>query len=691
MSVRQFAGPLLCAAIFASTSAAQVFTDLQPGRNFPTAAIEFGNGRSENIDVGDCDNDGDYDVIVANGGDGGNQLNVIFINNGGSQGGAVGTFTDETGTRFVGVTLDRSRDIEFADYDGDFDLDIYVANSGTTSEGGQVSRAYLNQGGEQQGSVGFYVENTDAFWGDLVAVPISDQIFGNGQGPFRDYTCDCDFGDLDLDGDVDLFHSSYGPNINGAQESRIFLNDGAGRFNELWPWANPAADIQLHTLDIDLVDLDSDYDLDVFASSRDSQARVYLNNLGPNGFPTNPFLDVTQTALLSTGAGQTGIFGNYECEFGDLDGDGDFDIYAMNYAGFKDRVLENVGGLTFMIQDWQSGDPQQDENEVDLFDFDGDGDLDVFLANFSGKNFIYANGTAQGFLPPQVLHRTGNGLYSDFETPLTDNGGITRDADCADMDGDGDTDVLLANDSNQSNRYWENVLGIPDTHAPTIHLLTAQGDKVNGSDTPIRVQLRDNASYYIVNFYDVDLFYSVDGGVVSRLPMMAQGSMQFQATIPGELSGSISYRVQGSDDAGNAFASGVTTYTQMSSGVPPILSVDFGTVGVSGRPYLLAKGSLAVNSPLTLSLRDAAPDALAVLFLSNASSPVLFKGGMFYQVPIVATKTVPSTGPGGLLTLIFNWPPGVVPGTEVWCQYGVVDGAANAGASLTNAVVITAP
>jgi len=44
-----------------------------------------------------------------------------------------------------------------------------------------------------------------------------------------------------------------------------------------------------------------------------------------------------------------------------------------------------------------------------------------------------------------------------------------------------------------------------------------------------------------------------------------------------------------------------------------------------------------------------------------------------------------------LVTLIFNWPPGVVPGTEVWCQYGVVDATANAGASLTNAVVVTAP
>ena len=56
--------------------------DLQPGRNFPTVTNTFGTGRSENLDVGDVDHDGDYDVVVANGGDGSPQANVIYINDG---------------------------------------------------------------------------------------------------------------------------------------------------------------------------------------------------------------------------------------------------------------------------------------------------------------------------------------------------------------------------------------------------------------------------------------------------------------------------------------------------------------------------------------------------------------------------------------------------------------------------------
>ena len=137
------------AALSMSPLAFGQISDLQPGRNFPTGPNAFGGGRSENIDVGDVDNDGDYDVVVANGGDGSAQANVIFINNGGAQGGTTGTFSNQTGTRFAGIPNDTSRDCEFADVDGDFDLDIYISNRGTTVNGGEVSRLYENQGGIQ--------------------------------------------------------------------------------------------------------------------------------------------------------------------------------------------------------------------------------------------------------------------------------------------------------------------------------------------------------------------------------------------------------------------------------------------------------------------------------------------------------------------------------------------------------------
>ena len=88
--------------VFGSVASAQL-TDLQPGRNFPSATSNFGGGFSENLDFGDCDNDGDLDIIVGNGGDGSADKNRIYINNGGLQGGTLGTFSDQTGTRFAGT------------------------------------------------------------------------------------------------------------------------------------------------------------------------------------------------------------------------------------------------------------------------------------------------------------------------------------------------------------------------------------------------------------------------------------------------------------------------------------------------------------------------------------------------------------------------------------------------------------
>jgi len=675
--------------VLCPTAPAQL-TDLQPGRNFPTASIAFGQGRSENIDIGDVDNDGDYDVIVANGGDGSSQANEIYINNGGAQGGTAGTFSSGTGSRFSGVPNDRSRDIEFADFDADCDLDIYVSNRGTTTEGGQPSRAYINQGGMQFGSIGFYSEDTDTFWRSLVSIPNADQVGGGNTGAWRDYSCDCDFGDLDLDGDIDLFHSSYGPNIGGNRDSRVFLNDGTGLFDELWPWADASADIQTHTLDMDLVDLDGDLDIDVFMSSRNSQARVYRNNLQPDGsFPSDPFTDITQSALISTGATVSGT-SNYEMEFGDLDGDGDFDMYAKNYNGFEDRILRNNGNLTFTSLDWIQGDPSVDENECDLLDFDNDGDLDVFMANFSGTNYLYASGLAQGLSGSQLFHRTGNGSYPANETPSSSNGGQTLDGECADMDGDGDTDILLSNDGNQNNRYWQNTLGIPDSHAPTVEVMTIQGNKSDGSDTPIRAQLRDNANYYVIGYYKVDLLYTVNGGIENRIKMFSQGSQQFQATIPGGINGSISYRIVGADDNGNGFSTSPVVYTQTASGTTLLENIDDGTPGVNGNPYLEIKGSLAGGSTVAAQLCDASPNSLAVLFLSLSSIPLPFKGGLLHTIPITAQYSF-STDAGGMEYFEVTWPAGLPAGVKLWFQYGIADSTSIYGATLSNAVVGTMP
>ena len=115
------------------------------------------NSFTENLSFADVDSDGDLDVVFADGGDLGNDRNRLWINQGGAQGGTVGVFLDDTAARLPDVP-DASRDIDFADIDLDGDYDFFASNSSGTSN--QGSRFFVNQGGAQGGSEGFFLEAT---------------------------------------------------------------------------------------------------------------------------------------------------------------------------------------------------------------------------------------------------------------------------------------------------------------------------------------------------------------------------------------------------------------------------------------------------------------------------------------------------------------------------------------------------
>ena len=92
--------------LLAGLAGAQDFAD-------NTAQIPSGNpgnnSDTENVDFGDVDLDGDWDLVFADGGDAGDDQNRIWINQGGAQSGSEGWFTDETATRFPSLA-DQSRE-----------------------------------------------------------------------------------------------------------------------------------------------------------------------------------------------------------------------------------------------------------------------------------------------------------------------------------------------------------------------------------------------------------------------------------------------------------------------------------------------------------------------------------------------------------------------------------------------------
>jgi hypothetical protein len=571
---------ILACVTLAACSIARAQSFLNDTTSIPQGA-PFNSSEHEQVDFGDVDGDGDLDVVIATGGDIGNQQNRIWINNGGAQGGAIGTFADDTAARFPAV-LDTSRDLDFADFDGDGDLDLHDANTSTISL--QACRFWTNMGGAQGGTAGFFVDQTASRWSGLGGAGSSiapSQVIA--AGGFIDWTSDADFGDLDGDGDPDLLHSSTGPGSNGNVPARVFLNDGTGVFLEFNPsgfqlpgvtiangdpglWCQgthqnatvnttgASCDIADGIIDSDLGDIDGDFDLDVvWCSDNIGRPRAFRGRSIEDG--ALGFRDMTGGSFASgypTGNGQ------YEQELGDIDDDGDLDLYGLNWQSsgfsFTDETLVNNGAGVFAFGNVLPG-SQADDEEADFLDYDCDGDLDVYVANFSGQDRLYANGLIGGGL-----------AWTNVTSQLPTDSLIGRDADTADVDNDGDTDVFVANAAGGPVVFQRNTTQIADARAPRIPALEqAPARLASSTPTVVRAHVYDNAADYITGFDATWLEYSVNGGALVPVPMTWSGGQLFRGTIPGLALGTITYRVTSTDAQGNTGVSASKMFTSSTS------------------------------------------------------------------------------------------------------------------------------
>jgi len=643
--------PAVLLGVFSATAHAQLptpyFVDNQsvvpgsPGSN---------NSYSENIDFGDVDLDGDWDAVFADGGDNGNDQNRIWINRGGLQSGGIGTFSDQTSARFPSVQ-DDSRDIEFADIDDDGDLDLYISNTAQITN--QGNHWWVNDGGVQGGTLGFYTDETAARWVNLgVNTGGSGSSISPGaliNGTFIDWSCDCDFGDLDNDGDLDLVHSSYGGAFSGNVPTRIFLNDGNGFFEEFNPSGfqltgdqiqngNPAlwcegvqqantsdtsgaqADIASSALDIDLGDTDGDFDLDILHGARQELPRFFENRLEENGGVLG-FRDVTNAVLPP---GYSSGDGHYEQEMADFDFDGDLDIYGLNWdAGgfsFTDLTFRNDGTGNFVIAQTlsNSGD---DDNEGDFFDYNNDGDLDLFVANFSGQSRLYFNSNSN---PGELIFSSGSNSGMSNVANF-----VALDADIADIDKDGDYDIIQSNDNGSRNQVFENVTQVPDTHAPYIPNVEDPGTVTAGQGVvPLRAHVYDNAPYYITWYNQTQVSVKVDGFTIRLFDTKSSGGQVFRTEVPAQFVGNVEVRWFSRDEYGNAGSSAPMDYDSTTAAT---FEAPFGagTADGFGTTPTVELLSLPIPGEEVFFGISGSPDAFYFLAFSNAKqTPPLFLPGI---------------------------------------------------------------
>lgn len=214
-----------------------------------------------------------------------------------------------------------------------------------------------------------------------------------------------------------------------------------------------------------VLDFDQDGDLDLFfvdSGSRPGhpgEARSTLLRNDGSGTGSAVFVDVTaRSGLVLSGYGMGAVAG-------DVDGDGDLDLYVTAFGA--NQLFENRGDGTFRDVTARSGtgDPSWSSSAA-FFDFDLDGDLDLYVTNY--VDFAYDKNPVCGLearklrsychpnvyrgVPDRFYRNRGDGTFEDWTTqagfavPPGNGLGV-----CAgDLDDDGWPDVYVANDQSPS-------------------------------------------------------------------------------------------------------------------------------------------------------------------------------------------------------------------------------------------------
>jgi hypothetical protein len=467
-------------------------------------------GWTNKVELADLNGDGRPDLLFANGGDystpGAPELNLVFVSTGS------GGFENRT-LEVLGGTPDLARVIKARDLNADGLVDIVVGATFQTQ-----SRLYLGTG------AGAFREVTPSH---LPQVPLS--------------VGDIEIGDVDGDGDLDLALADWGPGnnmTNSGGRTRLWLNDGAARFSDATPARMPDMLVGF-SWDLELVDADNDYDLDLAISCKRCPGSLLFRNDGAGRF-TNDARALPQYT------------NNYELEPMDLDGDGFLDLVTINDGDIvgerqynrREHVFHNDGRGRFRDATslWWPADANigEDDNMAAFLDYDSDGDADFVIGSLTG--------------PDRLLINDGTGRLSMavnvFDGPETPG---TLALALGDLDGDFRVDVVQAQGEHETavgeRVYFGRGLS-PDTAPPSITLVGVVADPATGARA-VRARVHDRKSPTLpFEWRRVDVEWTTPNGPVT-VPMRWYGEYLWRADVPAGIPADAPFKVCAADAAGN--------------------------------------------------------------------------------------------------------------------------------------------
>jgi len=414
-----------------TTAGAQVFSP--SGQDLP--GVWAGSA-----DWGDYDNDGDPDLLLT-GLTGPNDdcepITRVYRNDGGS--------LVDIGAGLPGVHLGKAA---WGDYDGDGDLDIALTGLDAADAG--LLRVYANIAGS------FARDNDQT---EFVAVRYSSLAWS----------------DLDRDGDLDLVVT--GMSNSGSPQTVLYRNSRIDRSRIGRPLGgsplleidgpNTERLVNLNKGDAAWGDIDGDGDADLaltgYGTGGTRQTLIYRNDNG------NLFQDDRNNGVRPVSQGSLA--------WGDVDNDGDLDLALSGWSNEWQAVLEIYINAAGILRSDETFSSTRVIGSVAWGDVDNDGDLDLLA---SGQTAL---SDRQSF----ILRNDPLGTLSASQS-LTGLRGSA--AGLADVDGDGDLDVLLSGEDADAVRHtqiWTSTGAVANTApAPPDRLespiVTGQGISLSWND-----------------------------------------------------------------------------------------------------------------------------------------------------------------------------------------------------------------
>ena len=353
----------------------------------------------------------------------------LFIN---QQDGTFSDLTQKAGLYHEGWGMGSA----VGDTDNDGDVDLYVTYLGT-------NQFYRNNGDATFTEIGGFSGTADSSWGSSAA-----------------------FGDLNNDGLLDLYVTNYvefsfidppvgklkcsykglesfcGPQGMKSSPDRLYQNLRNNKFQDVSK-RTTISNYMLPALGVVLSDIDNDSDLDIYIAN-DSERNLLFNNTGNWDFDEQAI--EIGLAYSENGRAQAGM----GIDAADYDEDGDIDFYVTNFSDDVNTLYQNQGNGTFIDNTYAAGlggiiRPYLGWS-TGFFDYDNDGDLDIFVAN--GHIYPQLNTINDGLTYPQanLLYRNDTGYFRNVEQPPGwEAKKVTRAAALLDYDNDGDQDIFFVN------------------------------------------------------------------------------------------------------------------------------------------------------------------------------------------------------------------------------------------------------